>query len=143
MSAGYFSPSTNAFVTAGKSGAMIAASAARTTAYTGEAIENPGAVGLRVDVDISAIDASPSVTFKIQKYNRAAGAWSDVLASAAKTAVGTFSLTVSPAVAASANAVAQEEAPGTWRLVTTVGDADAMTWAASFEYLLQQAAVVA
>lgn len=141
---GYFSPTTNAFVTAGKSGAMIAASAARTTAYTGEAIENPGAVGLRVDVDISSINSvTPSVTFKIQKYNRAAGTWADVLASVAKTEVGAFSLTVSPAIDAAANEVAQEEAPGTWRLVTTVGDADAMTWAASFEYLLQQAAVVA
>ena len=135
---GGYDPLTNNFVSAAKSGGILAASAARTAAYTGEAMRNPGAVGLRVDVDISAIAASPSVTFKIQKQNQASGAWSDVLASAAKTATGTFSLTVSPSVLAAANAVAQVEAPGVWRVVTTVGDADSMTYQIAYEYLLSQ-----
>lgn len=138
MSLGGFSPATNQFVSAAKFGGILAESAAHTTAYTGDEMHNPGAVGLRVDVDISAISASPSVVFKVQKKNQAAGTWSDVIASAAKTGTGTFSLTVSPSVIAAANAVAQVEAPGVWRVITVPGDADSMTFQIAYEYLLSQ-----
>lgn len=141
MSIGGYNPATNNFVSGGKFGGVLAALAARTAAYTGDTMYNPGAVGLRVDVHISSINAvTPSVTFKIQKLNQASGVWADVIASAAKVAVGTFSLTVAPSVAAAANEVAEEEAPGVWRVVTAVGDADAMTYAIAYEYLLSQLA---
>jgi len=138
MSIGGYSPITNQFVSSAKSGGILAARAAHTTAYASDPILNPGAVGLRVDVDISAIAASPSVVFKVQKYNQAAETWSDVLASAAKTGTGTFSLTVSPSVLAAANAVAQVEAPGVWRVITVPGDTDSMTFQIAYEYLVSQ-----
>lgn len=135
---GGFNPATNQFVSAGKYGGMVAESAAHIATYTSDPISNPGAVGLRVDVDISAVVSTPSTTFKIQKWNRAANTWADVIVSAAKTGVTSFSLTVSPSVLAAANVVAQVEAPGTFRVVATHGNANSMTYAIAYEYLMSQ-----
>lgn len=140
MSIGGYDPSTNQFVSAAKHGGILAQSAAHTADYTSDAMYNPGAVGLRVDVAITAVAATPSVVFKLQKLNQASGVWSDVLASAAKTGVEVFSLTVSPAIAAAANVSAEAEAPGVWRVFADHSDADSMTYQIAYEYLLSQLA---
>lgn len=107
---------------------LIAASAARTTAQSFAKQFTPYHRGVTVVVNISAVADTPSVTFKIQGHEPNTDQWYDILASAAKTATGQFTLTVHPGASASANVSVGAPLPAEWRVVTTVGDADSATY---------------
>lgn len=129
-----FDPRNNQFIS--QSGGAIFDLAARTAAPTTiPEMLNPGFPGIRVDVHATAKTATPSVTFKIQRWIEAQGAWVDILTSAALTDAGDLVLKVTAALAASANVTASEQAPGKWRVLPVHADGDSLTYAVSYEYL--------
>ena len=79
-------------------------------------------------IDVTAISATPSVTFTIQGKDDLSGKYYTILASAAITGTGTTVLRVYPGLTAAANLTANDVLPGTWRLITTHGDADSITY---------------
>lgn len=116
-----------------KTGNLLA-SAARTATFNGNDQYNPGASGVRVRVTSTALAATPSVVFKIQGKTPA-GAYEDLLTSAAMTTVSAQVLTVAPGVAASAGVTAQNYLPSEWRIRAEHADADSITYSATYEYL--------
>jgi hypothetical protein len=116
----------------------IAPSASRTAAYTGSEITNPeGFSGVRVYIDATAEVATAGVTFTIQIKDPLGGDWKDMLSSAQVTAVMTepVHLTIAPGVATVANVSLANYIGRSFRLVTAVADADALTWSAVGEWL--------
>ncbi len=110
-------------------------SAARTTSQTGADQTNLTARGLHVIIDATAITATPSVTFTIQGKDPTSGKYYTILASAAITGVSTTVLRVYPGLTAAANTTANDVLPLTWRLITTAGDADSLTYSVGVNML--------
>ena len=106
----------------------VFASAARTATVSSSKFEGSGAQTLTVAIDATAVAATPSVVFTIERYNPIADDWTAVLASAAVTAVGNTVLVVDPSITVVANATASTSVPFTWRVTATAGDADALTY---------------
>jgi len=106
---------------------VLYASAARTVSPTAVAQSNVSCRGVVVFIDVTAVTASPSVVFTIQGRGDD-DEWYDILASAAVTATGNTVLRVYPGLTASANAVANDVLPGTWRVSAVHGDADSITY---------------
>jgi hypothetical protein len=112
---------------------VIAATAARTTAFQTDDIGNLGGDTLIVVINVTAKGAAPSVTFIIEGVvypdgpNGTPVAWT-LLASAAVVAVGVVVLEVNPSGAAVANLVANKGVPDHFRVRTTVGNADSLTY---------------
>ena len=109
------------------SGATLLPSAARTTAPANIEFDNPFA-GIEVDVDITAIAATPLVTVNIERLDAASGKWLTLLTSAALGAVATTRLRIHPRLTAAANVTAQDRACGRLRTRITVADADSATY---------------
>ena len=106
----------------------VFASAARTATVSSSKKEGAGARTLTVAIDVTAIAATPSVVFTIERYNPIADDWTTVLASAAVTGTGNTVLVVDPAITVVANATASTSVPFTWRVTATHGDADSITY---------------
>ena len=106
----------------------VFASAARTATVSSSKFEGAGARTLTVAIDATAIAATPSVVFTIERYNPVGDDWTTVLASAAVTAAGNTVLVVDPAITVVANATASTSVPFTWRVTATHGDADSITY---------------
>lgn len=104
-------------------------SAARTAAIQSADIPTLGARGVLVLIDITAIAATPSVTFTIQ--GKIAGSYYTILASAAKTGTGQTIMRVYPGLTASANLIANDFLPDNIRIDVAVGDTDSMTYSVS------------
>lgn len=116
----------------------IAASAARTTSYTGSTIQNTeGFDGVRVFIDVTDSAATPSVTFSIQVQDPLGLDWVSLLTSAAQTAAITSPvvLTIAPGVASAANVSLQNYIGRAFRVISTAADADSLTWSAHGEWL--------
>ena len=117
----------------------VLASGARTTTTNSSTYYTPGAVGVVVSISISAITATPSVTFTIQGYDEISDRYYTVLASAAQTATNTggslLTLTVYPGITASANVAASAVLPPQWRVNCAHGDADSMTYSVGAQLL--------
>jgi hypothetical protein len=116
----------------------IAASAARTAAYTGAEIPNPeGFSGVRVWIDATAETGTAGVTFTIQIKDPLGGDWKTLLSTAEVTAVMTepLHLTIAPGVASVNNVSLSNYIGRSFRLITTVADADSLTWSAHGEWL--------
>lgn len=84
--------------------------------------------GLHLVIDVTAVTATPSVTFTIQGKDPVSGKVWTILASAAITAVGTTILKVYPGLTAAANAAANDVLPPTWNVKAVHGDADSITY---------------
>jgi hypothetical protein len=112
-------------------------SAARTaTATSAEQVNQEDYAGLLVVFDITVLTAGASLVAKIQGKDPAgSGNWYDIISSAAKTAVGTSVLEISPELTAAANVVANDHAPHNWRVVVTPADAKSVTYSVSYKYL--------
>lgn len=106
----------------------ILASAARTATNNTSDLTNYNARGLHLVINVSAVTATPSVTFTIQGKDEVSGSYYTVLASAAITGTGTTVLKVYPGLTAAANTVANDVLPRTWRLLATHADADSITY---------------
>jgi hypothetical protein len=107
----------------------VFASAARTTTPTPfDGSASAGVRGLHLVIDVTAVTATPSVTFTIQGGDPVSGKFYTILASAAITGTGTTVLKVYPGLTAAANSVASDVLPGRWRVIATHGDADSITY---------------
>jgi hypothetical protein len=101
--------------------------AARTATPTINAQKNKASSGVRVRISATAAADTPSVVFKIQGKTPA-GAWVDLLASAAVTGISETVLTVYPGLTAAANVTASALLPANWRVTATHADADSITY---------------
>ena len=103
-------------------------SKARTTDPTVVDLSNATGRGLHLVIDVTAVDATPSVTFTINGKDPVSGKVWTILASAAITATGTTILKVYPGLMAAANAAANDVLPPTWQVTAVHGDADSITY---------------
>ena len=103
-------------------------SAARTTSQTGPDMRNRFARGVVLTIDATASAATPSVVFTIQGKSTLGSDYYTILASAAITGASTTILRVYPGMTAAANTVANDVLPLYWRVITTAGDADSLTY---------------
>lgn len=112
----------------------VLASAARTASVNSADQRNYNASGLALTIDVTAITATPSVTFAVKYKDSLSGKYVTLLTSAAITAVGTTVLRIGPWLTAAANLVARDVLPVVWRVEATHGDADSITYSASANY---------
>lgn len=104
------------------------ASAARTATVNGDDITNLGWRGAHIVIDVTAIDATPSVVFTVQGKDRVSGKYYTILASAAITGTGTTVLRIYPDLTAAANTVVNDVLPECFRVIATHADADSITY---------------
>jgi hypothetical protein len=106
----------------------ILPSAARTTAQTGVDQINQYGKGLNVVVDFTVFGGSGSITVIIEGKDLVSGKYYTILSSAALAAVATTVLRVYPGLTASANLIASDVLPRTWRVRVAVGNATSHTY---------------
>lgn len=111
------------------------ASAARTTAQTGDDQTNLGYRGLHVVIDIIAVAGTPALTFTLQGKDRVSGKYYTLLASAALGSVATTVLRLYPDLTAAANVTVNDVLPECWRLIVGVGTADSVTYSVGVSLL--------
>ncbi len=109
---------------------IIFASAAR-TATTSATIPCNSAQGLFF-INVSAVSATPSVTFTISGVSPAGDSTYTILASAAITGTGLTVLRVSPHLTAAANTIAKDILPSAIKVTATHADADSITYEMRF-----------
>jgi len=106
------------------------ASAARTTTVNTE-VTNTQYRGVIVVFDWTVEAATSTLTLHIEGKSTLGSNWYTMLSSAALTAVGTTVYRVYPGAIASANLIADDWLPPTWRFRVAVGDADSSTYSAN------------
>ena len=106
----------------------VFASAARTATVSSPKFDSPGARALTVIIDATDSAVTPSVVFKIERYNPIGDDWTDVLSSAAVTAAGNTVLQVGPGINDVANTHENATVPFVWRVTATAADADSLTY---------------
>lgn len=107
----------------------VLASAARTATPTVDTFHIGGGCDeLIVIIDVTAVTATPSVTFTIQGVDPVSDATWDILASAAVTADGTTVLRVSPHLTAAANTIAKDIVPAFFTVAAAHLDGDSITY---------------
>jgi len=105
----------------------VFASAARTASASSSDIRNiERHRGIILEIDCTAVTATPSVVFTIQ--GKIGANYYTMLASAAITAVGKTYLRVFPGATAAANTVANDCVPEVWRVDAVNADADSITY---------------
>ncbi len=105
------------------------ASAARTASENSPDLLNLGnKPGAQVIIDVTAVTATPSVTFKVQGKDPASGKYYDLIESAAITGVGTTVLSIRPGITTTANLAVSNSVPKRIRVVATHADADSITY---------------
>jgi hypothetical protein len=97
---------------------VYAASASRTANLTGDTVNVRNARGVLFEVDIT-VDGTFSQTFTVQGINPISGTAYTLLSSAAKTAVGLFTLAVGMDIPTTANVSIGTYLPQRIRLVTS------------------------
>ena len=108
------------------------ASEARTAAATGPTITNRGGSDLLVFMESTVDPSTAAVTVLIDGMDPATGNWYNILTSAVWNDVSTRILRVSPHLTASANLIAKDIVPGTFRIRTTVADAESFTYSIGY-----------
>lgn len=124
-------PSTDTFASDGHAEVVdgtLGTSKARTASWSSKDHVNLDAAGIIVFVDVTDVTAGPSIVVTIEGKDPASGKYYTILASAAYTTNGSRQLRVSPNIAASANLIAQDHLPATWRVTVTHGNANAGTY---------------
>jgi aspartyl aminopeptidase len=108
----------------------------RTATPTAAYIENDGnARGVRLFINTTDADATPSVVFKIQIKDAKNAVYHDILSSAAVTATGAVLMEVYPTYLAAANVRAGQHIGRGFRVVATHADSDAITYSVVGEWL--------
>jgi hypothetical protein len=85
-------------------------------AFTGDTVFMGPHLGVKFTIDISAQDTI-SATYTIQYKDPIGGDWNTLLASAAKTGAGAFTLTVGPGVTTASNVALRDYCPAQIRLI--------------------------
>lgn len=82
---------------------------------------NPSGRGVKIFTNVTAISgAGASITVTIQGKDPVSGSYFNILSGTAISAVGTQLLTVYPGLTASANSIASDLVPRTWRISYTL-----------------------
>lgn len=113
----------------------LVAAGAKGTANTASAVQKNNGLykGIRITFDISVITTT-DVTFTIQGVDPISGNAYDLLASAAKSSVTTFSMLIYPGAVAVANVVLNQTIPAWWKL-TPSGTHATLNYSAHVEFL--------
>jgi len=106
----------------------LAVSAARTAELTTSTVTNTLYKGVIVVLDWTSETDTVTLTPRIEGYSTLGDDWYVMLQGAALTAVGVTVLRVYPGAVASANLIADDWLPPSWRVVVAVGDADSATY---------------
>jgi len=114
----------------------VLASAARTASTSSADQTNYNARGVMVNVRVTAITDTPSVTAKIEGKDTASTSYFTILESAAIAATGLTTLTVYPGITAAANVSASHIVPRLWRITVTNADSDPITYSLSANYVV-------
>jgi hypothetical protein len=112
----------------------LAIPAGATTTQTGPDLDNPAARGVKVVVDVTAIGTG-SITATIQGKDKASGKYYTILAGAAIVGNSTNVYTVFPGAPVAANVSANDELPGTWRIIVTANNANPVTYTVGWSTL--------
>lgn len=107
---------------------VVLASAARTATPTKALQSNPGARGVQIVINVTAVGVTPSVVFTVQGYSALGAEYFTVLASAAVTATGTTVLRVYPGLVAAANLTANDVLPAVWAVDAVHGNGTTITY---------------
>lgn len=110
----------------------LLASAARTTTQTSSDIANDYCNALIVVLDMTVVGTG-SVTVSIQGKDATSGQYRTLLTGAAITTNSTNTYKIGPTVAASANAIAQDYLPPTFRIVVTANNANTATYSVGYQ----------
>ena len=105
----------------------ILASAARTTLQA-VSVTNTRYKGVTIVIDVTVDAAAASITPRIDGWSSLGSDWYNILTGSAIAAVGVTVLRVYPTMTASANLIAVDVLPPTWRFGMAVADADAITY---------------
>lgn len=111
------------------------ASAARTATTNSGDLTNYNGRGLHVVVDVTSAGTG-SITLTIQAKDALSGQYYTLLAGAAITTVSTNVYKVYPGLTASANAVASDILPRTYRLLITHNNANTITYSCGASVVL-------
>ena len=103
-------------------------SAARTVDGEANFVNDEGAVGAVIVIDVTAATSSPSVVFTVQGYDPASNKAYTILASVAITGTGTTVLRVHPDLTASANTIAKDMMPRHCRILADHSNTDSITY---------------
>ena len=109
-------------------GHVLLASAARTASVNSDDQANPEGRGVIVIIDVTDSASTPSVVATIQGKDQSSGNYYDILVAAAITGAEQRILRVGPELTASANLVARDVMPYTWRLELVAADGDSLTY---------------
>lgn len=116
------------------------ASAARTATTNSSDLTNPGARGVILTLDVTAIVDTPSITLNISYRSPLGGNYEKLFsAAAAVTATGVHTYVLYPGDVVAADDVVEVgklPLPRTWRVEMTHADADSITYSVSGSYLL-------
>lgn len=97
----------------------VLASAVRAATINSEIFGNPSARGLHLTIDMTAVPGNDTVTPVIQGYDETSGKYYTILTGAAIVATGTTVLKVYPGLPGTANAIANDILPSSWRVTMT------------------------
>ena len=106
----------------------VLSSAVRATTTNSSTFGNPGAIGLHLAVDVTAVPGVDTVTPKIEGYDETSGKYYDVLVGVPIAATGLTILKVYPGTVASPNVQANDVLPSTWRVTMTHSAATNFTY---------------
>lgn len=98
-------------------------------------VEHGSPSGLVCVIDVTAIVATPSVTFTLQGYDPVSTRVWTLLASAAIATVSTTILRVHPELTAAANLIAKDIVPDAFTLTAVHGNANSITYSVSIHVI--------
>lgn len=104
------------------------ARALATTYASPDFVNDEGAVGLVVVINISAVTSTPSIVFTIQGKDPSSNTYYDILSSAALAAAAQTVLRVHPDLTAAANTIAKDMLPRVWRIKAVHGNTNSATY---------------
>lgn len=110
------------------------ATASRTATNNSGIIINSGK-GCNIVIDMTAITATGSVTFKMEGYDPTSGKYYTILESAAVTTVSTNVLKILPSITEVANETISNSLPQNIRVTATHLNAVAMTYSVGINYI--------
>lgn len=109
----------------------ILTSKARTASVDSIDLNSNSFTGLHLIIDVTAVDATPSITPTIQGKDVVSGEYYTLLTGAAITTTGTTILKVFPGSAVASNVSANDFIPAVFRVSLAHADADSITYSVS------------
>ncbi len=106
----------------------LLSSAVRAVTNSTSVIANPGARGLHLVIDMTAVPGVDTVTPKIEGYDETSQKYYTILTGAAIVATGTTVLKIYPGITASANVAVSDILPDSFRVTMTHSAATNFTY---------------